>query len=292
MAKEAEHAPPASGVRLRRFERTDLPRAVHLWAGAFGVSLPDRDSRENAQQRLAFSLDTDPAGSFIAEHTGELIGLAQALVRERLWVLSSLAVDARARGRGVGGALLERAFAYGASCDARLVVSSDDPSAMALYARTGLALRRTVQAEGEASPTLVGDAARAFRVGGPDDLTELEPISRAVRGAPHTREIGFALERGDARMLVGEGGFAVVRPGQGVWLLAAREEAEAEALLAAAITLAGRCERPFVRWVTEEQGWALAVLERVGLTISRYGGLFVGGEPGALSPFIPSGPFA
>jgi hypothetical protein len=77
-----------------------------------------------------------------------------------------------------------------------------------------------------------------------------------------------------------------------VWLLAAREQEQAAALLEASLALAGPCERTVVRWVTEEQGWALAVLERAGLALARYGALCVGGDPGTLTPFIPSGPFA
>ena len=60
---------------MRAFTHADLPEAVELWAGAFGVELPDEDARLKAAQRLAFSIDSDPAGSFAAEIEGRLVGL-------------------------------------------------------------------------------------------------------------------------------------------------------------------------------------------------------------------------
>lgn len=123
-------------------------------------------------------------------------------------------------------------------------------------------------------------------------MAGLEELSREIRGAPHTREILFALQRGEARLLVGEQAFSLVRPGQGVWLLVARDEQEAAALLTSSLALAGECERTAARWVTEEQRWALEVFELAGLAVERYGALCVGGEPGPLRPFIPSGAFA
>jgi ribosomal protein S18 acetylase RimI-like enzyme len=277
-------------IALRALRRSDLPEAVELWARAFGMEIVDADARARVTDRLAFGLRTDREGSFVARLGDSVVGLAQALRRERLWVLSSLAVARRARGLGVGRALLERALAY-ADAEVRLVVSSNDPAALALYAGAGLELRRTVQASGVPLPSARAGA-REFRHGRVADVEALADISRRIRGAAHTLEIRNALEHSDAQLLIGEGAFSVVRPGQGVWLLAALEEAEAAALLVASLALAGRCVRPIVRWVTEDQHWAIEVLERAGLRISRYGALCVGGDPGPLRPFIPSGAFA
>lgn len=255
------------------------------------MALPDDEARQSTRERLAFSLESDPGGSFIAERAGIMLGLSQALEHEQLWVLSSLAVSERARGDGVGRALLERAFAYGDPDAHRLIVSSNDPSALALYAELGLDVRPTVQAQGSVRRAAARLGA-GFREGTARDVAALAPLSRAIRGAAHTREILFALARGGARLLLGEDAFSVVRPGHGVWLLVALEEEQAALLLQASLARAGECDRPIVRWVTEEQQWALEVLDRAGLAVSRYGALCVGGQPGPLRPFIPSGPFA
>jgi len=277
---------------VRPLQRSDLASAVELWTGAFDVALPDEQARSSTCARLAFSLETDPNGSFVAERNGELVGISQALLRERLWILSSLAVSPRAQGHRIGALLLRRALAYGPADADRLIVSSNDPRALALYQRSGLAARRTLQAEGALTGPRASAAAREFRLGGLDDVPHVAELSREIRGGPHTREIAFALQQDEARLLLGEQAFAVVRPGQGVWLLVARTELEARALLLGAIATAGRCERPVVRWVTEDQGWAIEVFESAGLSIHSYGALCVGGAPGPLVPFIPSGSFA
>lgn len=190
--------------------RSDLPAAIELWAAAFNAELPDEEARANTAERLAYSLETDPRGSFAAESQGELVGLAQALLREQLWVLSSLAVLPGGQGRGAGGLLLERALAFGAGARCQLVVSSNDPRALALYARVGLELRPTVQGEGQVDARMVASLPGACLEGGPRDVSGLEEISRAIRGAPHTAEILYALRAG-ARLLLGERGFSVVR---------------------------------------------------------------------------------
>lgn len=276
-------------LTIRPFREDDLPAAVELWAGAFDVELPDDEARANTAARLAFSVRSDPHGSHLAERDGRMVGLAQAIQRERLWVLSSLAVRPGSRGRGAGRLLLERSLGYG-DADCRLVVSSNDPRALALYAGAGLSVRPTLQAEGQVRHGALARSTRP-REGAEKDVPGLAEISREVRGAPHTAEIRYALENG-ARLLLGQEGFVVVRPGSGLWLLVAREEDEARMLLAHALDAVGRCDRPLIRWITEEQRWAIELAEAAGLEITPYGALCVGGEPGPLRPFIPSGPFA
>ncbi len=75
-------------------------------------------------------------------------------------------------------------------------------------------------------------------------------------------------------------------------LLVARDEQAARALLWAALELAGDSERPLIRWITGDQGWAIDVAVRAGLAPRAYGALCVRGRPGPLAPFIPSAPFA
>lgn len=217
--------------------------------------------------------------------------MPKALLRERLWVLSALAVAPVSQGAGAGAALLEHTLRYGEHAACRLVVSSNDARALALYARAGLEPRPTLQGEGRPDARVTARAAHAFTQGDAHDVPGLAEISRAIRGAPHTREVLYALQHG-SKLLIGDGGFAVVRPGTGVWLLVAREESEASELLLGSLALVEACDRPVVRWISEDQRWALEVLERAGLAIERYGALCVAGEPGPLRPFIPSGPFA
>jgi GNAT superfamily N-acetyltransferase len=98
--------------------------------------------------RVAYVLSTDPDGAFLAECDGRVVGVAQALKRERLWSLSLLAVRPDAQAAGVGRALLERSLLYGADTDAGLIPSSNDPRALRLYALAGFSLLPTFAATG------------------------------------------------------------------------------------------------------------------------------------------------
>src|SRR5205807_2112643 len=120
---------------------------------------------------------------------------AQAMLRDRLWCLSLLTIDPSAQGRGAGGALLRASLDYGrAERRGAIIVSSDDPRALTLYARAGFSLRPTLEASGALGelPPSSGEVRRAE--GTDAELRALEEISRAVRGATHTAELRFALE--------------------------------------------------------------------------------------------------
>jgi hypothetical protein len=115
-----------------------------------------------------------------------------------------------------------------------------------------------------------------------------------VRGAPHTAELAFALERGARLLRHGDRGFVVIQPAWAVWLLAARDPEAAQALLWSGLELVGEVEegRPVARWITAGQDWAIEVLLKAGFALAPYGALCVRGRPGPLHPFLPSPPFA
>jgi predicted N-acetyltransferase YhbS len=277
--------------RIRRFEPADVPAAAALSAAAFGIDVSTPDGRERWEQRLAYPAQTDPEGAFVAERDGQVIGVAEAVVRERLWCLSMLAVRADGQGAGAGRALIRHALAYGADSDAGLIMSSNDPRALRLYGLAGFALLPTFHAEGEVRHDRLPRADPAVRAAEPADLEDLGPISRELRGAAHTAEIHYALGRGARVLRLEDRGFVVVQPGQNVWLLAARDDAAASTLLAAGLAAVGPTKRP-VRWLTGEQQWAIELLLRAGLRLSAYGALAVRGNPGPLRPFIPTGSFS
>jgi ribosomal protein S18 acetylase RimI-like enzyme len=213
-------------------------------------------------------------------------------VRERLWCLALLTVDPGAQSAGAGRALLEHALAYGAGGEAGLIVGSSDPRALRLYGRAGFALHPTFDALGPLHRRALPAADRAVREATGTDVEALAAISREVRGGPHTAELEFAFAAGAHVLRHGDRGFAVALPGHGVWLLVARDDAAASALLWAALELVGDVDGPVVRWITAEQTWAVDVALRAGLRPAPFGALCVRGRPGPLRPFLPSGPFA
>jgi GNAT superfamily N-acetyltransferase len=273
-------------------EHADIPEAVSASAAAFEFELSDRDAVHRWAERLEHSLATDPNGAFVAQRDGIVIGVAEAILRERLWCLSLLAVQPGLQGAGAGRALLERAMNYRDGTDCGLIVSSNDHRALRLYAQAGFALRPTLEAIGSVDRRALPKPHPGVSLGGSSDLEALEAISRDVRGAPHTPELELALRSGARLLRLGDRGFALAQPGPGLWALVARDEQAAIALLWSALELAGDSERAGVRWITGEQDWAIQVVVMAGLRVSASGALCVSGRPGPLRPFVPSGAFA
>jgi len=276
---------------VRALTAGDLPAVAAVGASAFGFEISTAAAAERWRGRIAHPFETDPHGGFVAERDGRVVGAAQVLIRERLWVLSLLVVDPHGQSAGAGRELLAAALRHGArETDARLIVSSNDPRALRLYARFGFTLLPSFEAQGTIDRRALPREAAGVRSGG--DLEALAAVSREIRGAPHTAELEFALGRGAMLLHLGDRGFAVAMAGHAVWLLVARDEDAARALLWAALETAGDSERPVIRWITGDQGWAVDVAVRAGLALRAYGALCVRGRPGPLAPFIPSAPFA
>jgi GNAT superfamily N-acetyltransferase len=270
-------------------EAADVAPVAELTAAAFSRDIDDELTTRRWHDRVAYAMTTDPRGAFVAELDGRVIGVAQAIVRERLWCLSLFAVQPGVQSAGAGRALLERAMAYGTTADAGLIVSSNDPRALRLYAGCGFALQPTFRADGTVDRRTLPRGSGVREDDGAD-LESLAALARAIRGAPYTSELRYALGR-DARLLrVGDRGFAVVGAGGPVWLLVARDDEAATALLWNGLALIEG--ETSVRWITGAQQWAIDVLLQARLRLVAYGALCVRGTPGALRPFLPSTPFA
>jgi len=279
-------------LHLRAFDASDLEVAAAVSAAAFGLDIREPAAAARWRDRLAYPLETDPNGAYLAELDGEIVGVAQAIERERLWCLSLLAVSPGAQSSGAGRALMERALTYATdSTDIGIITSSSDPRALRLYALSGFSLLPTFEVAGTLDRSALPQPRGEVHAAGRDDFDSLAPISREVRGAPHTLELEYALRVGGRILRVGDRGFAVVAPGRGVWLLVARDDAAASQLLWAALTIVAT-EQPTVRWITAEQQWAIEIVVSAGLRLVPYGALCVRGQPGPLRAFLPSGPFA
>jgi GNAT superfamily N-acetyltransferase len=266
----------------------DLDAAVEVTAAAFSRDLGDAAVARRWRERIVHPWQTDPGGAWVAERDGQIIGVAEAIVRERLWCLSMLAVQPGTQSAGAGRALMECAAQYGSAADPGLIVSSNDPRALRLYAGWRFALHPTLEASG------VVDRRRLPGLGGmvreDDDVEAFGALTRAVRGAPYTEELGVALGHGGRLLGIAGRGFAVLTAGGQLWALVARDEEAASVLLWNALALAEGPAR--VRWITGAQQWAIDVVARAGLRIVAYGALCVRGTPGPLAPFLPSSPFA
>ncbi len=120
-------APPS--VEVRRLGRTDLPALV-----AF--------SERQSDPMVAEYAALDPGEEWIwgAFGHGTLLGAVRAAVRlPEIWVVNGVYVDPNARGRGVGGVLVQAALASAREARARvgLYVREDRVEARRLYERLG-----------------------------------------------------------------------------------------------------------------------------------------------------------
>jgi GNAT superfamily N-acetyltransferase len=246
-----------------------------------------RAARQHA--RIRHLLETDPGGCWVAEHDGRVEGVALALVREGVWGFSLFGVAEALQGRGVGRDLFLRSWAYGADARGHMILSSTNPPAMGIYARTGLPIRPCVAFGG------IPDLERAPALDGVEEAGEAgiplaDAIGRELRGAGHGRDLPVPMAHG-ARLLVFEDrAFALARGGN-IIMLGARDERAAQRMLWALFVTAGPGATVNVDFITAGQDWALPVCLDARLQLSPDGPMFAGGRLGSLTPYIPSGAY-
>ncbi len=88
-----------------------------------------------------FSLRDDPAGLWVAEEGGEIVGFAWSWVCGDLWFLAQLFVDPARQGQGIGLALLERTLGHAEASGAVhkvLITFTFNRVSQGLYIRHGL----------------------------------------------------------------------------------------------------------------------------------------------------------
>lgn len=242
--------------------------------------------------RYGHLLRHDPEGAWVAEEEGRISGVALALVRERVWILSLFAVDAAHRNTGLGAELLGRALAYAKGCKGAMIASSGHPAAMRSYARAGFDLHPTLSASGPVRRDRI-PADLSVRDGSEGDLELAAEVDRAVRGAAHGPDLERMLGTG-CRLLVADGptgrGYVAERDGSPA-VLAATEPAAARDLLWACLERTPPGEKADVDWITGRQNWAVPVTLDAGLSLSPAGPICTRGELGPLTPYLPSGPF-
>ncbi len=246
---------------------------------------------ERRMERYPHFLEHDPEGAWVAVEGDRVAGVALALVREDVWVLSLFAVDEEYRNEGVGKALLDRALLYADGCSGAMIAASRHPAAMRRYALAGFTLRPTLMAAGTVRRESL-PAGLISREGTEADLGLASRVDRLVRGSAHGPDLEFMLRTG-SRLLVTDGpegyGYAVVREGSPA-LLAATIPQTAAGLLWSCLAQSDGAHVE-VHWITGAQNWAVPVVLEAGLSLSPAGPICVRGELGPLTPYLPSGPF-
>jgi hypothetical protein len=194
---------------------------------------------------------------------------------------------------GEGRALMQAALGYYRGCDAGVIVSSDDPRALRLYASSGFALEPTFKATGTVDSSLLPPPDPRITAVDPEQLSMLDPISRAARGAGHTPDLEVARFAGASFFRLEDRGFVASYPGRGIWMLAATDEQAAAALFWYGLARVPEDEPEVeIGWISGRQQWALDICLAARLSFSTYGAIGTRGSVGPLHPYIPSPPFA
>jgi GNAT superfamily N-acetyltransferase len=259
----------------------DLSRRLH-------ESPQPQGPPERTLVRIRHLLARDAGGAWAAEHDGRLVGAANAIERDGLWGLSLLVVDPEHQSAGLGRELLARALEYGGGGRrGGVILASPDPRALRVYARAGFTPHPCLSGRGRPAPL---EAPAGVREGGPDDFEWMEQVDVAIRGAGHGSDID-ALLRADCRLfVVEERGYALLGGGR-VRLLAALDEAAATDLLRAVLAHVPAGEEVSVEWITALQGWAMGPVLDARLPLAVDGAVFVRGDIGRFSPYLPNGAY-
>ena len=267
-------------------ERVLLERLNDSAKGEFGARF---------QAILERFCETDPAGAWFAEVTGDPAGFAVARRRDKQWTLPMLFVSPSHQSRGIGRALLARALEGARSAPQAMIISSTDPRAIRAYARAGFRLNPAVKATG----TVVSDAIPlqlGVRSGSVGDLRLIDRVDYHVRGSSRLSDIEFLLDQG-AKLLIADGvesGYAVhfggtpIMDGQQLMLVAETPSC-ARRLLWAALSEVGPEVELYA--LTAQQSWAVETAIDAGLAIAPDGPVFTRGLEVPPTGWIPSGIF-
>jgi GNAT superfamily N-acetyltransferase len=165
----------------------------------------------------AFSLRDDPAGLWIAEMGGELVGFAFSWISGGLWFLSELFVAPDRQGLGVGDALLLRTLEHARIAGAghrALITFAFNTASQGLYARYGLYPRlplHMVSVPREALKAKLPAEQALLHTpmdGGAADGEIVESVDRITLGVSRGKHHQFLLRGADTR------GFLLHRAGQ------------------------------------------------------------------------------
>jgi GNAT superfamily N-acetyltransferase len=247
---------------------------------------------EQVRRRISHLLTHDPEGAWVATVGNDVVGVALALKRDRLWGLSLLVVDPALQSGGVGRRLLHAALTYAEPDAPAVILSSRDPRAMRLYAAAGFGLHPQVRANGAVAASRLRTPELPVRDGTPADFDLADAVDIAVRGAPHgpdhtsmaSRGPMFVVDAGKRR------GYAYLRGG-GVATLAATDEVTATALLWRCLANAAEAGVDAqIDHIAGNQQWVVRAAVEAGLLFNAGGPvMWRNGSPPAA--YLPSGAY-
>lgn len=258
-----------------------------------GDAEPQRRSHARAAKwrtRTEHFLSTDPAGCWVAERDGTMLGFATSYRRETTWILATYTVLPGRQGAGIGTALLDAALTHSRGCLHGLFAASDDPRALRRYRIAGFDLHPQFHITGVLDRTAI-PAIEHVREGSAGDTELLDSLDRRTRGAAHDGDHGVLRSMFD--LLVCDhptGSGYVYHEGGRPMLLAASNRRTATRLLWAALALVPPGDEVEIAHVTAANQWVLDIAVAGRLSIGTAGHLALRGlKPPA--PYLHHGTF-
>jgi GNAT superfamily N-acetyltransferase len=217
-------------------------------------------------------LRAGPAGCFVAEVEGRVMGTAAIIVYEgRFAWIGMVLVDPVTRGQGIGTKLLEKTIEYLDACGIPSMKLDATPQGKPIYEKLGFVSEYEIERWLRKRPS----TARAIAEGGPAQPEDAFALDREVFGADRSELLRsveqdapkFALAARDQGKLTG---YAFGRKGSradhlGLWV--AQDEASARSLLDEFLRRSGR-ETVFVDGM-KPSPWAMTLLAERGFEYSR-----------------------
>jgi GNAT superfamily N-acetyltransferase len=283
-------------VLIRPMVLADVPGAEGLSDEAFaplaepGMSINRTpDMQASWRQRAEHLLGTDPAGCWVAEQGGEMLGFATSFRRDLTWFLATYAVRADRQGAGLGRALLEAALTHSRGCLRGMLSASRDPKAFRRYRAAGFTMHPQMFLTGRVDRSAI-PVIEHLREGSETDVDLLDSLDRQRRDAAHGPDHEVLLAQN--RLVVVDrpsgSGYAYLAADGKPAIVCASNRRTATMLLWEAVASAPPDADLTIPHITAANEWAIDVGLAAGLAVHTAGYLAVRGmKPPA--PYVHHG---
>jgi GNAT superfamily N-acetyltransferase len=283
-------------VLIRPMVLADVPGAEGLSDEAFaplaepGMSINRTpDMQASWRQRAEHLLGTDPAGCWVAEQGGEMLGFATSFRRDLTWFLATYAVRADRQGAGLGRALLEAALTHSRGCLRGMLSASRDPKAFRRYRAAGFTMHPQMFLTGRVDRSAI-PVVEHLREGSETDVDLLDSLDRQRRDAAHGPDHEVLLAQN--RLVVVDrpsgSGYAYLAADGKPAIVCASNRRTATMLLWEAVASAPPDADLTIPHITAANEWAIDVGLAAGLAVHTAGYLAVRGmKPPA--PYVHHG---
>jgi hypothetical protein len=226
--------------------------------------------------RAEHLLRTDPAGCWVAERDGRMLGFATSFRRDVTWFLATYAVRPELQGAGIGRALLDAALTHSRGCLRGMLSASKDPKAFRRYRLAGFTMHPQMHLTGRVDRSAI-PVVEHLRDGTETDFDLLDSLDRRCRDAAHGPDHAVLLAQNRLVVLdrTAGSGYAYIAADGKPAVVCASTRAVASKLLWEAVASAG--EELTVPHVTAANEWAVDVGLAAGLAAHTAGYLAVRG---------------